>query len=729
MNALLPRLVVMVSGNGSNLQALIDAIERGSLRAAIVLVVSSDPDAFALKRAIGAGIPAIALTGLRNPALDRAAARKAYDKMLAEAIEPYAPEYIFLLGWMMILGDEFISHFPGKIVNLHPALPGTFPGTHAIERAWQAFCRGDLSETGVMTHFVPDGQVDAGPVIFSERVQIGESKSLEDLERRMHEVEHLLVVKTALQLVGKSKAKGAQHMPMAIISVYDKTGLVDFAGSIEKLGWNILASGGTAKTLKTAGIGVREIADYTGAPEILGGRVKTLHPAIHGGILARGSGGDFEEIGRLGYEAVDLVIVNLYPFERTIADPSSNYEDGVEQIDIGGVALIRAAAKNHGRVTVVCDIADYQVVLDELKAKGSVPEVMRQKLAAKAFAHTALYDTAIGSWLAGKAEAAGAADPAGEKIALPHVLRGWKAQGLRYGENPHQCAELYSFERDAGPLGGRVLQGKELSYNNILDLDAAWHAVGRFSRPAAVVVKHLSPCGIAESQSESAAALPDALSLAIECDPISAFGGVIATNAAFTGECAQRLGSLFVECIAAPGFDDEALVLLSKKKNLRLIVPGSGRQHSEIRTVLGGFLRQDIDAGDPAGIEWRTVSKRAPTETELRDLHFAWKACMSAKSNAIVLASGGATVGIGSGQPNRVDSVRIAVQRAGERARESVLASDAFFPFPDSVEEAARAGVTAIAHPGGSMRDTESVEAADRAGIAMVVTGLRHFRH
>jgi len=720
------RLVVLVSGNGSNLQALIDAIECGKLRAEIALVVSSDPGAFALKRALAAGLPSVALPRARNPALDRSASREAYDRTLAETVAPYKPDYVFLLGWMRILGEAFISRFPGKIVNLHPALPGTFPGTHAIERAWQAYLRGELPETGAMTHFVPDGQGNAGPVILSERVRICDSGSLNDLERRIHEVEHLLVVRTAMQLSGKSNVKGRQRMPVAIFSVHDKTGLAEFAGDLERLGWNILASGGTARVLNAAGIRVREIADYTGAPEILGGRVKTLHPAIHGGILARGSGGDFEEIGRLGYEAVDLVVVNLYPFERTIADPSSSYEDGVEQIDIGGVALIRAAAKNHGRVTVVCDIADYKVVLDELKARGAVPEAMRRRLAAKAFSHTALYDTAIGSWLADKS---GKSEEEEGRIEFPFILRGWKAQELRYGENPHQSAQLYAFGKGSGPLGGRVLQGKELSYNNLLDLDAAWQAAGRFSRPAVVVVKHLSPCGVAESRSAGEETLPDALSLAVECDPVSAFGGVVATNAVFTAACAERLGSLFVECIAAPGFDEGALALLSKRKNLRLVVPGPGKQLSEIRTVLGGFLRQDIDAGDPAGTEWRTVSKRAPTEAESVDLRFTWKACMSVKSNAIVLASGGATVGIGCGQPNRVDSVRIAVKRAGERAKASVLASDAFFPFPDSVEEAARAGVTAIVHPGGSVRDAESIDAADRAGIAMVVTGVRHFRH
>lgn len=524
-------------------------------------------------------------------------------------------------------------------------------------------------------------------------------------------------------------------MPQAIISVYDKEGLVDFASGLARLGWSILASGGTAKALKRAGIPVEEIADYTGAKEILGGRVKTLHPAIHGGILARGSGGDLDEIKQLGYKAVDMVVVNLYPFEKTVADPACGREEAVEQIDIGGVALIRAAAKNHERVAVLCDSADYKPILEEIESTGAVTEATRRKLAAKAFISTSAYDAAIAEWMAvdaAKIGASGAEDTmagAPSAIEAPFLLRGWKSQSLRYGENPHQSAELYSFEKGAGPLGGRALQGKELSYNNILDLDAAWHAVGRFAKPAVVVVKHLSPCGIAESETGDEATLPAVLESAIACDPISAFGGVIATNAAFTARCVASLGGLFAECIAAPSFDEEALALLAKKKNLRLITPGVGMQRNEVRTVLGGFLRQDVDAGDPAETQWSVVSKRAPTEDELRELRFAWKACMSVKSNAIVFAKGGATVGIGGGQPNRVDSVRIAAQRAGEKAIGSVLASDAFFPFPDSVEEAAKAGVTAIAHPGGSMRDGESIAAADKAGMAMVLVGVRHFRH
>jgi phosphoribosylaminoimidazolecarboxamide formyltransferase/IMP cyclohydrolase len=516
-------------------------------------------------------------------------------------------------------------------------------------------------------------------------------------------------------------------MRYALLSVYDKTGVAAFAQSLVSSGWGILASGGTASALEKAGIPIEEIAAYTGAPEILGGRVKTLHPAVHGGILARGDPKSQAEIAALGYKPIDIVAVSLYPFEKTLADPDSSFADIVEQIDIGGVALLRAAAKNHERVAVLCDPADYSTVLTELLENGRVGDATRLRLAAKAIAHTAAYDSAIAGWLLSKSQPAALGDSAA--VEMPLTLRGWKAGKLRYGENPHQSAEYYSYERGLGPLGGSVLQGKELSYNNILDLDAAWQAASRFSDPTVVVVKHLSPCGIAQHSGGAPDATAKALAKAIECDPLSAFGGVIACNRTFDAECAKGLGSLFVECIAAPGFDAEALEMLAAKKNLRLVIPGKGQPKNEIRTVLGGFLRQDVDSGDPEGTTLAVVSRRAPTETEYQDLAFAWKACISAKSNAIVLAKDGATVGIGSGQPNRVDSVRIAVRRATDRAKASVLASDAFFPFPDSVEEAARAGVTAIVHPGGSVRDAESIAAADAAGIAMVVTGVRHFRH
>jgi phosphoribosylaminoimidazolecarboxamide formyltransferase/IMP cyclohydrolase len=515
-------------------------------------------------------------------------------------------------------------------------------------------------------------------------------------------------------------------MPTALISVYDKTGLLEFANRLARAGWNILASGGTFASLVAAGIPATEISSYTGAPEILGGRVKTLHPAIHGGILARSNEADLRQIADLGYKAIDLVAVDLYPFEKTLSDPNAQEADIIEKIDIGGVTLLRAAAKNHERVSVLCDIADYDSVAREIETSGKVGEHTRQRLAAKAFARTAAYDGAIAAWFAQK--------PAQGSPSETLEIRGIEVRSLRYGENPHQSAEFYGFDSATGPLAGTILQGKELSYNNILDLDAAWQACSRFDNPAAVVVKHLSPSGIAECHSghsglEASSDLAGALRKAIDCDPISAFGGVIAVNAPFDLACAQTLGSLFVECIAAPKFTDQALEILSKKTNLRLLVPGHGMPKDEIRSVLGGFLRQDVDRGDPSDTAWKVVSKRAPTSQEMEDLRFAWKACVSVKSNAIVFAKDGATVGIGAGQPNRVDSARLAATRAGEKAIGAAMASDAFFPFPDSVEVAIKAGVTAIVHPGGSIRDADSLAAADAAGIALVITGVRHFRH
>lgn len=535
-------------------------------------------------------------------------------------------------------------------------------------------------------------------------------------------------------------------MPTALISVHDKTGLADFAGRLASCGWRFLASGGTAHALSAAGVAVTQVAAYTGSPEILGGRVKTLHPAIHGGILSRGTKADLAELAALGWSEIDLVVANLYPFESTIAEPGVSEIECVEEIDIGGVALLRAAAKNFARVGVVCDPADYGRVATAIEA-GGIGEELRRELSCKAFAVCARYDAAIASWF----------DPGSAAL-----LYGFAGQKLRYGENPHQKARLYTDEPGAGPLGGKVLQGKELSYNNILDLDAAWRIAASFDEPAAVVVKHLSPCGIATAASDAASgdaargdapcAQAAALESALACDPVSAFGGVIAVNRPFGGDAARALGDTFVECVAAPSFTDEGRALLSRRKNARLLEmerQGSkdansrgGAAELETRSVRGGFLQQDIDRGDPDGTEWRVVSKRQPTGPEMDALRFAWKACVSAKSNAILLAApvpggaagtvgtaGFATVGIGSGQPNRVDSTRIAVTRAGDRARGSVLASDAFFPFPDSVETAAAAGISAIVQPGGSIRDAESIAAADAAGIAMVVTGVRHFRH
>lgn len=530
-------------------------------------------------------------------------------------------------------------------------------------------------------------------------------------------------------------------MPKAILSVHDKTNLIPFARGLHELGWTLLASGGTARALRENAIPVIEVAEYTKSPEILGGRVKTLHPAIHGGLLARSTDADLKELQQLNWDYIDLVAVNLYPFEETIAKPSVTLDDAIENIDIGGVTLIRAAAKNFQRVTLVCDPNDYDAVLEELRA-GAVSAATRKRLAVKGFAATSHYDAAIHAYLSGDV-GAGSSRPdsgdvaeRGDHKGAPLHITAYPVQSLRYGENPHQRATLYSFTPDGGALGGRVLQGKELSYNNLLDLDAAWRGVVSYAEPSIVIVKHLSPCGIASSQ-----ILRDAFQHALASDPISAFGGVIAANRAFDADTANALGELFVECIAAPGFTNDAREILAKRKNLRLVeMPDLEiTPRYELRTITRGMLKQDVDFGDPEGTEWKVVSKRAPTNDEMRALKFAWKACQHVKSNAIVFArsfeNGAATVGIGGGQPNRVDCVKIAAERlrsgerGGEKSKGAVMASDAFFPFPDSVEVAARAGITAIVHPGGSVRDADSLAVADANNIAMVVTGVRHFRH
>ena len=530
-----------------------------------------------------------------------------------------------------------------------------------------------------------------------------------------------------------------QPMPTALFSLSNKSNLIPFAKSLHDLGWKLLASGGTAKTLREAKLPVTDVAEYTNSPEILGGRVKTLHPAIHGGLLARDTDSDRADLKRVNAEMIDLVAVNLYPFQETIAKPNVTLDDAIENIDIGGVALIRAAAKNFERVTLVCDPADYNSVLREIKDhKGTTLET-RRRLALKGFAHTAEYDLAISEYLVG-ATLAVAQNGAMASIAPTLTLRAYPVQQLRYGENPHQKATLYSWKPNDQPFGGEVLQGKELSYNNILDLDAAWRGAVSYQETAVVIVKHLSPCGIA-----IASTVADAYRLAFACDTLSAFGGVIAVNRPFDGDAATALGDLFAECIVAPSFTPEAREKLKAKKNLRLVaMPNLELNQYELRSVTRGILRQDLDTGDPlpappiaelrdgggaGGGGWKVVSKRQPTEEEMRSLKFAWVACGHVKSNAIVFAKGTATVGIGGGQPNRVDCAKIAAARAGEKSRGAVMASDAFFPFPDSVEVAAQNGITAVIAPGGSVRDTDSIAVADANNMAMIFTGVRHFRH
>jgi phosphoribosylaminoimidazolecarboxamide formyltransferase/IMP cyclohydrolase len=512
-------------------------------------------------------------------------------------------------------------------------------------------------------------------------------------------------------------------MPRALLSVYDKASLVDFATLLIEYGYDLVASGGTERALQEAGLPVTGVEQLTGVNELLGGRVKTLHPAIHAGILARDREDDLEDLRKYGYAPINMVVCNLYPFQETVAQPGVTLQDAIEQIDIGGVTLLRAAAKNFIHTVVVCDPADYARVSDSLESTGQIDLALRRELAVKAFTHTRDYDTAIHAFLSQDLASTFLDDELPQHLSIGLHL----VEVLRYGENPHQTAGCYSRRPSSGPLGGTLLGGKQLSYNNILDLDTAWRAASGFTQPAVVIVKHLTPCGIAYAPS-----LAEAYPQALASDPLSAFGGVIAVNRPVDEAFVDTLGSLFIEAIAAPSFSARALELLTeKRKNCRLLqVPAAFEGlELEIRSVHRGMLVQRSDMGDPEHTSFKTVSQRNPTPAEVEMLQFAWKAVQHVKSNAIVLASGCATVGIGGGLSSRVDAVKLAVAKAGERTQGAVMASDAFFPFADGVETAIEAGVTAVIQPGGSIRDNEIIEAADHAGVAMVFTGVRHFRH
>lgn len=500
----------------------------------------------------------------------------------------------------------------------------------------------------------------------------------------------------------------------ALISVSDKTDVVEFAQGLVDLGFEILSTGGTAQKLEAAGIPVTPVSKVTGFPEILDGRVKTLHPMIHGGILAKDTPAHLAQLAQHGIGLIHVVAVNLYPFQETIAKGASLAE-AVEQIDIGGPAMVRAAAKNFQRVTVIVRPAQYGAILAELREKGEVSEELRRRLAWEAFAHTAAYDQAIAAYLAGD----------GAVLAITAE----KVQDLRYGENPVQTAALYRVADSMGTLAaGRQLQGKELSYNNWMDMDAAWGAVQEFSAPACVIVKHTNPCGAAVGED-----LLTAYQKALAGDPVSAFGGIVACNREVDAAVAEAMTKHFFEVIAAPSFTDEAQSILAQKKNLRLfVVPsrdGERQPRKQIRTIEGGYLVQDWDLGITPPQEWQVVTSQAPSPQDLEELEFAWRVVKHVKSNAIVVAKGGQVLGVGAGQMNRVGAAKIALEQAGENAKGAYLASDAFFPFPDTVEAAAEAGIRAIIQPGGSIRDRESIAAANAAGIIMVFTGRRHFKH
>ena len=752
------RIAVGVSGTGGNLRALHAASSRCALDADIVLVFADRPCA-ALDWAVEQGIETLLV-----PAAPRGddAARAHEDAVLADSVAAVSPELVVLAGFMRIAGPAMLAAFAGRMINLHPALLPSFPGAHAVRDALAA----GVKVTGVTVHFVDDS-LDGGPIVLQEAVSVLPGDTEDALSERIHAVEHRLLPRAVgLFLAGAlavepdrrnvriDAARAAAGMPVprrALLSVSDKTGLTELGAGLVRLGFELVSTGGTARALRAAGLPVTDVAAVTGFPEMLDGRVKTLHPRIHAGILAdRRVMAHREQLAAAAIDPFELVVVNLYPFAAAAERPGISFDDLVEEIDIGGPSMVRAAAKNHASVAVVTSPARYESVLSALERDGRVGEGLRSALAIEAFRHTGAYDARIAAELPARMaeEGCGLPDEPGLPGATdpypPVLVIGLeKVETLRYGENPHQQAARYrrpGTKKWAGPfaLGGSILQGKALSYNNVLDASGAYSIARQLRGPAVVVVKHTNPCGAAE-RSTLAEAWQDALA----GDPVSAYGGVVALTREVDAATAAGMASIFLEVIIAPAYSAAALEILSKKPNLRLIedaVLGSDEVApapdpiGSLRVAGGGVLVTAPDVLPDDLATWKRVTSRAPSAQELRDLDLAWRLCRSVVSNAIVLVKDGMEIGQGSGQTSRVDSARQAVAKAiafhgPESLVGAACGSDAFYPFPDAVEVCLEAGVSAFAQPGGSIRDAEAIAVAEAAGAAMMVTGVRHFRH
>jgi phosphoribosylaminoimidazolecarboxamide formyltransferase/IMP cyclohydrolase len=735
------------------LQAVLDACREPAFGAEVVAVGTDRPDTGAEQRARRAGVPVFTVRLSDYPDRD------AFNDATAERIAAFRPDLLVLAGYMKILGMQVIGRF--RAVNTHPSLLPAFPGAHAVR---DALAHG-VKVSGVTVHWVDEG-VDTGPIIAQEAVRVEPGDTEQALHARIQSVERGLFVATIGDIVRASGgnmtstqsprssggataapsgdtagaraaadtaggtdlvATGRRRLRRALVSVYDKTGLDALAAAFVDAGVEVVSTGSTAAVLARHGLAVTPVSTVTGFPEVLGGRVKTLHPRVHAGLLADLRRTEHAEaLAELDIEPFDLVVVNLYPFRETVAGGASQ-DEAIEQIDVGGPAMIRAAAKNHASVAVVVSPGDYPELAAAVRGPG-FDLAARRRLAARAFAHTAAYDVAVSSWFASVV----APDETAQQTGWPDVLSAqWRRSDvLRYGENPHQRAALYVNE-DAGPglATARQLHGKQMSYNNYTDSDAARRAVYDFAEPAVAIIKHANPCGIAVGRG-----VAEAHRKAHACDPVSAFGGVIAANRPVTVELAGQIAEIFTEVVVAPGFEPGAQDILARKPSIRLLEcpPLPHPRGVELRQLTGGLLLQSRDALDAPGDDpsgW-TLQVGAPADgATLADLGFAWRAVRSVKSNGILLAADGATVGVGMGQVNRVDAARLAVARAGDRAKGAVAASDAYFPFPDGFQVLADAGVRAVVEPGGSVRDEAVIAAAREAGVALYFTGVRHFAH
>ncbi len=720
------KIAVFASGEGTNFQALADASKAGLLGGEIVLLISSSEKAGVLKRAAVCGVESLVLkpADFKNPA--------DYDQKLVDECKKRNIDLVCLAGFMTQIGPKMLKAFPWRILNIHPSLLPAFGGKGLYgARVHEEVIKAGVRVSGCTAHLI-DEEYDRGKIILQEAIPVFDSDDVKSLSERVREVEHRLYPK-AVRLFCEGRIEllktGARIRPAedsgpkkrALISVSDKRGIVAFAQGLVSLGFEIVSSSGTAEVLKNNGIPVVTVEEVTGFPEIFSGRVKTLHPLIFGGILMRRKNQkDMSEAKKFSITPFDLVCVNLYPFSEAAQKAASAFEpEVVEQIDIGGAALIRAAAKNFESLAVIVSPKDYPEVLKELeKGEGKLSLSRRKALSQQAFEHTASYDSSI----------AEAFQPDKEDFSQMTTLRLSKIQSLRYGENPHQRAALYRRLGDEPSF--EQLAGKELSYNNLLDAHAAWDCVLDFDGPACAIFKHATPSGVAVQKT-----LLESFDRAWEADPLSAFGSVLAFNQVVGVEIAEKLANRFVEVIEAVDFDSGALTLLMKKPNLRIL----RRKLKRDLKIQWRSLGTEILAGDPdtviLGKDWKVVSKRRPNAQEEKALRFAWVVSKHVKSNAIALAGAGFTVGLGAGQMSRVDSVHLAGVKykmwLKNHAEPSplVLASDAFFPFADGIEAAATLGISAIIQPGGSVRDSEVVAAADRHNLAMILTGIRHFRH
>jgi phosphoribosylaminoimidazolecarboxamide formyltransferase/IMP cyclohydrolase len=742
------RIAVAVSGTGSNLRALHVAAERGELGGRVVIVVADRPCP-ALDWAIEQGI-------------DTALVPDGADDALVAAFAGARPDVIVLAGFMRIVGPGVLAAYAGRILNTHPSLLPAFPGAHAVR---DALAHG-AKVTGATVHLV-DETLDGGPIVVQEAVEIVPGDDKTALHERIKAVEHRLLPRAvALALAGAvgaepgtrrtaldvERAEAGLPVPRrALLSVSDKSGLIELGRGLVACGFELVSTGGTARALREADLPVTDVAAVTGAPEMLDGRVKTLHPRVHAGILADRRLVDHRrQLAAAGIAPFELVVVNLYPFAAAVERPGITFDALVEEIDIGGPSMVRAAAKNHASVAVVTSPARYDEVLAAIRADGAVPAGLRAVLAVEAFRHTAAYDARIAAELPGRMAASGVELPdepgfpgASDPFPASLTIGLDKVDTLRYGENPHQPAARYrraGASTAAGPFasGAPPLQGKPLSYNNVLDASAA-AAIGRALRgPACVIVKHTNACGAAERPT-----LREAWEAALAGDPVSAFGGVVALTREVDEPTAEGLAGLFLEVIVAPGFGEDARRILGAKPNLRLILdpgladggpPAAPDPLGSIRTAGGAVLVGAHDTSPDEPATWQVATTRPPTDAERLDLDLAWRLVRGVTSNAIVLVRDGRLIGLGSGQTSRVDAARQAVDKARAIAGADALhgaacASDAFYPFPDAVEACLVAGVTAFVQPGGSMRDADVVAIADAAGATMLITGTRHFRH